>query len=310
MFRRPTLRVAMVVAAMVAAACGSPRASVPRDALPPASEAPVPAKRPADGLPESHGLPAGALPAFSYAGIRYEPQGGVIQGTTARVTLSASAPSKFEVPLDAEIRLTFANGAEIKAALPSLGASQVTVVELAGPVPPDTTWDGATLSITEAGREPFQLRFGDDGEQPPDALEATGTAKVLTRYGDQVSYEVLGASFASDGPRRGGFYGRAPEGQRFLRTRIAATNVDGRHGVSIGEEAFQLTTDVGPASIAVGVNAQALALGQRGEFEVVFLVPKQARTFTLRVGADADTPGQITLRSPQPTSDSPPAPRS
>lgn len=304
MFRRFARPCIPWLTAAIAAACGSPPAADRGGAArPPAvAESSSAAASDAAAPPARDVLPPDALPAFSYAGIRYEPQEGAIASTPdgsrarARLVLRATAPSRFEVPLDAELGLTFANGAQVRSPLPSLGASQVEVIEVAGDVPAGTTWAGCSLSITEAGREPLRLRLGEDPAPPPDELEATESAKASTRYGDQVAYEVTGATFTADGPRRGGFYGRAPEGQRFLRTRIAVTNVDGRHGVSIGEESFALVTDLGTAPIAVGVNAQSIALGQRVEFEVIFLVPVEAGEFTLTVGADGNAPGRIQLR--------------
>ena len=56
-----------------------------------------------------------------------------------------------------------------------------------------------------------------------------------------------------------------------------------------------MTTDAGPATIALGVTAQTVALRQRAQFEVVLLVPATARLFTLEVGADGRAPGRIAI---------------
>lgn len=72
-------------------------------------------------------------------------------------------------------------------------------------------------------------------------------------------------------------------------------NKGAKNGVSIGQEVFELRVDGQSTNVAVGLFARSIALNQSADFELVYRVPADARSFVLIVGADGRKPAQIEL---------------
>lgn len=263
----------------------------------PAAEAPraAPPRQPA-------ALDINMLPAIRYAGVVYEPQSGVITPAvdasvaTVNLTLQATAPSKAEVPLDGQLTLEFPNGALVRAGAHGLGSAEVAAVSLTGTVPADTSWHGATLTLSESGKPPQRVTVGESAPVSEVTLKPGPEVAAPTRYGEPVTYSVSQAALLLDGPRSGGFYERTSNSQRFLRVVVTALNKGGRNGVSIGQESFELWADGQSLNQAVGMFARTVAYNQSNDFELFYRVPADATSLTLKVGTDGKHPGQIELR--------------
>lgn len=246
-------------------------------------------------------LDVSQLPPLRYAGVVYEAQSGAIKptadtaGATASLDIRATAPSKFEVPLDGQLTLEFRDGAQLRTHVQGLGAAQVADLTVSGPVSAGTTWEGATLTLTESGKPPQRVQVGAPEPSSDVALTPGPEVNAPTRYGEPVTYSVSQAALLLDGPRSGGFYERTGDLQRFLRVVVTARNTGGRNGVSIGQETFELSADGQSANIAVGMFARTLAYNQSNDFELFYRVPAEAKSLALKVGSDGKHPGQIDL---------------
>lgn len=278
----------VVVLALVLTACSKPGPGAPQEPPPAAPRAVV--------------LDVNTLPPLRYAGVVYEPKTGVISPTAAgasqagvKLDLQATAPSKAEVPLDGQLTLEFANGAQVRTGAHGLGAAQVTDIALTGSVPADTTWNGASLTLSESGKPSQTVTVGAPAPSGDVALRPDAEVNAPTRYGEAVTYTVTQAALLLDGPRSGGFYERTSDTQRFVRIVVTALNKGGRNGVSIGQESFELLADGQSANIAVGVFARTIAYNQSNDFELFYRVHSDAKTLTLKVGADGRKPAQIVL---------------
>jgi len=280
--------VIVLAGALALGACemSGPSAEAPQAVLPPRPVA----------------LDINTLPALRYAGIVYEPRSGVITPVaganvaTVSLTLGATAPSNAEVPLDGQLTLEFANGAQVRTGAHGLGSAEVTTVVLTGTVPADTGWDGAMLTLSESGKPPQRVTVGAPASASEDALVPGPEVSAPTRYGEPVIYSVSQATLLLDGPRSGGFYERTSDAQRFLRAVVTALNKGGRNGVSIGQESFELWADDQSLNQAVGMFARTVAYNQSNDFELFYRVPADAKSLTLKVGTDGKHPGQIELR--------------
>ena len=277
---------AVVLAAAMLTACGKPEPPPPPAPPPP----PVPVERKLD---------VSQVPALKYAGVVFEAKSGVITpaGTDATATLAvqATAPSKAEVPLDGQLTLAFANGTQLRKLLQGFGSAQVADLSLSGNVPAGTSWDGATLTVSESSKPPQTVTVGKPAPVTTVTLTSGGEAVAPNRYRESVTYQVAQAALELDGPRSGGFFERTAEAKRFARIRVTVLNKGGKNGVSIGQEAFELHVDGHSTNIAVGLSARAIALNQSADFELVYRVPAGAQKFVLIVGADGKKPAQIEL---------------
>jgi hypothetical protein len=278
---------ALALAVATIAACSKPEPPPP----PPAPPPPPP--------PIERKLDVSQLPPLKYAGVVFEARSGVIApaGAEATVTLSvqATAPAKAEVPLDGQLTLAFASGTQLRKHLQGFGSAQVADLTLSGTVPAGTTWDGASLTVSESGKPPQTVTVGRPAPVSTVVLAPGGEVAAPNRYRESVSYQVAQAALELDGPRSGGFFERTAEAQRFARIRVTVLNKDGRNGVSIGQEAFELHVDGQSTNIAVGLSARAIALNQSADFELVYRVPADAQKLVLKVGADGKKPAQIEL---------------
>jgi hypothetical protein len=247
-------------------------------------------------------LDVNTLPPLRYAGVVYEPKSGVISPPAAgasqssvKLDLQATAPSKAEVPLDGQLTLGFTNGTQVRTGAHGLGAAQVLDIALTGSVPTGTTWQGATLTLSESGKPPQTVNVGAPAPSGEVALTPDAEVDAPTRYGEAVTYTVSQAALLLDGPRSGGFYERTSDSQRFVRIVVTARNKGGKNGVSIGQESCELWADGQSANIAVGVFARTIAYNQSNDFELFYRVPADAKTLALKVGADGRKPAQIQL---------------
>lgn len=277
---------AVALAVATLAACSKP-------------EPPPPPAPPPPPPPVERKLDVSQLPPLKYAGVVFEARSGVIApaGADANATLAvqATAPSKAEVPLDGPMTLAFANGTQLRKHLQGLGSGQVADFTLSGTVPAGTTWEGATLTVSESGKPAQTVIVGKPAPVTTFALTSGSEVLAPNRYRESVSYQVAQAALELDGPRSGGFFERTAEAQRFARIRVTVLNKGGRNGVSIGQEAFELRVDGQSTNIAVGLSARAIALNQSADFELVYRVPADAQKLVLVVGADGKKPAQIEL---------------
>ena len=289
--QRRLFAVALAVATL--AACSKPEP-------PPAPPAPPPPPPPP---PSERKLDVSKLPPLKYAGVGFEARAGVIApaggDATATLTVQATAPSKAEVPLDGPLTLAFANGVQLRKQLQGFGSGQVADLVLSGSVPAGTSWDGATLTVSESGKPPQTVTVGKPAPSGSMALAPSGEAVAPSRYRDPITYQVAQAALELDGPRSGGFFERTTDAQRFARIRVTVLNKGAKSGVSIGQEAFELHVDGQSMNIAVGLFARAIAFNQSADFDMVYRVPADAQKLVLIVGADGKKPAQIELvRSP------------
>lgn len=279
---------ALVLAAAVLAACSRPAPPPPAPAPPAPPPPPVERK-----------LDVSQLPPLKYAGVVFEAKSGVIApagaDATATLNVQATAPSKAEVPLDGQLMLAFANGTQLRKHLQGFGSAQVADLTLSGDVPAATTWDGATLTVSESGKPPQTVTVGKPAPAISVALTPSGDAVAPSRYRDPITYQVAQAALELDGPRSGGFFERTSDSERFARIRVTVLNKGAKSGVSIGQEAFELRVDGKSTNIAVGLFAKAIAFNQSADFEMVYRVPADAQKFVLVVGADGKKPAQIEL---------------
>lgn len=280
---------AVALAAAVLAACSKPEPPPPAPAPPPSPPPPVERK-----------LDVSQLPPLKYAGVVFEAKSGAINpvgGAEASATLAmqANAPSKAEVPLDGQLTLAFANGTQLRKHLQGFGSAQVADLTLGGSVPAGTTWDGATLTVSESGKPPQTVTVGKPAPTTSVTLTPRGEGVAPSRYRDPITYQVALAALELDGPRSGGFFERTAENQRFARLRVTVLNKGAKSGVSIGQEAFELRVDGQSMNIAVGLFAKAIAFNQSADFDMVYRVPAGAQKFVLIVGADGKKPAQIEL---------------
>jgi hypothetical protein len=283
--QRRLFAVTLVAAAL--AACGKPEPPPPPSAPPPP---PPPLERKLD---------VSQLPPLKYAGVVFEARSGVIApagaDATATLAVQATAPSKAEVPLDGQLTLAFANGTQLRKHLQGFGSGQVADLSLGGTVPAGTTWDGATLTVSESGKPPQGVGVGKPAPVTAIALAPGSEAVAPNRYRELVTYQVTQSALELDGPRSGGFYERTAEKQRFARIRVTVLNKGAKNGVSIGQEAFELLVDDQSMNIAVGLSARAIALNQSADYELFYRVPADVKKLVLTVGADGKKPAQIEL---------------
>lgn len=278
---------AVALAAATLAACSKPEP-------PPAPPAPPPPPPPVERK-----LDVSQLPPLKYAGVVFEARSGVIApagaDATATLAVQATAPSKAEVPLDGPLTLAFANGAQLRKQLQGFGSGQVADLTLSGTVPAGTTWEGATLTVSESGKPPQTVTMGKPAPAGSVALTPSGEAVAPSRYRDPITYQVAQAALELDGPRSGGFFERTTDSQRFARIRVTVLNKGAKNGVSIGQEAFEVRVDGQSMNIAVGIFARSIAFNQSADFELVYRVPADAQKLVLIVGADGKKPAQIEL---------------
>ncbi|MDZ7651290.1 MAG: hypothetical protein U5L03_01320 [Burkholderiaceae bacterium] len=282
---------ALALAVATLAACSKPDAPPPLPAPPPPP------------LPVERKLDVAQLPPLKYAGVVFEARSGVIAPdgaqATATLVVQATAPSKAEVPLDGQLTLAFANGTQLRKQLQGFGSAQVADLTLSGNAPAGTTWDGATLTVTESGKPPQRVTVGQPAPATRVLLTPSGEAVAPSRYRDPITSQVAQAALELDGPRSGGFFERTADNLRFARVRVTVLNKGARSGVSIGQESFELRVDGHSMNVAVGLFARAIAFNQSADFELVYRVPVAAQKFVLIVGADGKKPGEIELtRSP------------
>lgn len=163
---------------------------------------------------------------------------------------------------------------------------------------PDTTWDGAVLTLAESGKEPLAIPLTGalTKSEYPRALKPGDAVTATNKYGEKISVQVTDAQLDMDGIVSGQRAERAPTGKRFVRVNALAQNVDAKNGMSVGSEYLQLLADDAPAELAFDeTGAQTIPFNESAKLTVYFLVPAEAQEFKLVVAPDGQVPQNITL---------------
>ncbi|MEJ5311992.1 MAG: hypothetical protein WHX52_19680 [Anaerolineae bacterium] len=318
--RKKTIVVVGILLTVLLAACGGAgdkaavaEAPVSADAPSVAVATAVPAT-PTEAAVSLVDIPLDTLPrAFRYAGVDFAVTGGrltnrspidpnqTVPGTLrVELTLEAKNLSGFTADIkNGTLRINFADGTAVEqVAVDSLANGATRAYTIKGNVQPTTTWDGATVTLSEADKEPLTVALTGaetlTGQAQP--LASGGETDGLNKYAESIHFQVKDASLWDDGPQPGGYYIHAPLGRRFLMVTIQATNTGGQNGVSIYAEQFQVLADGVPFAVSYDVDgAQSVALNTSAEVTYYFLIPANTVKVQLVVVADADQPAQIPL---------------
>jgi len=260
-------------------------------------------------------IPLTTLPrAFHYAGVDFtvtdgrltnrsliDPNTAVPNTLRAELTLEGKNLSGFKADIrNGIVRLNFADGTAVEQmAIDPIENGATRTFTISGDVQPAITWDGATLTISEADKEPLTIALtgAETATGQPQSLASGGAATGLNKYDESIAYEVTEAALWDDGPQPGGYYIHRPLGQRFLMVTVHATNTGWQNGVSIYSEQFQVLADDVPFAVSYDVNgAQSVTLNTSTDVSFYFLVPANAATLQLTVAADGQQPAQIPLQ--------------
>lgn len=259
-------------------------------------------------------IPLTTLPrAFHYAGVDFtvtdgrltnrsliDPNTAVPNTLRAELTLEGKNLSGFKADIrNGIVRLNFADGTAVEQmTVDPIENGATRTFTISGDVQPATTWDGATLTVSEADKEPLTIALtgAETVTGQPQPLTSGGAATGLNKYDESIAYEVTEAALWDDGPQPGGYYIHRPLGQRFLMATVHATNTGGQNGVSIYSEQFQVLADGVPFAVSYDVNgAKSVTLNTSTDVSFYFLVPANAATLQLTVAADGQQPAQIPL---------------
>ncbi len=250
---------------------------------------------------------------FSYAGVDFTVLDGRLTNRSLLDPNTAADQFRAELNIEGQnlsgfkadisngtFRITFADGTAVEQlGVDPLEINETRAYAVSGDVLPTTTWEGATLTLSEADTEPLTINLTDEetitGQPMP--LTTGGEATGLNKYDESIQYQVMDASIWLDGPQPGGFYIHVPLGQEFVMVTVQATNTGGQNGVSIYSEQFQILADGAPYAVSYDVNgAQAVTLNTSTEVSFYFLIPANAASIQLTVAADGKQPQQITLQ--------------
>ena len=141
-------------------------------------------------------------------------------------------------------------------------------------VPADATWQGATLMIGEAHKEPAELPLEGPAPKPafPAALPNGAVASA-----QKADYSIMGAALDLD--HRGE---RIAEGKRFLAITMRVT-YNGTANMAVSKDTFRLLIDDAPMA-PIDSMMEVVAPNSSQEGEVVFEIPASATSATLQVG--------------------------
>jgi|GEM_PF-2634171 hypothetical protein len=308
--------------------CGSatPAANNATSAAPPAqvsatatsAQIPTPTNAPA-AASDSNGtipllerlLPDPSSRAFRYAGAEFVIQAASISNRNVmnpdqtmpgnpwvNVVIKATNNQAYPVTTP-KFEITFADGTNANG-LDGIRLNQNGTQELnlRGIAKADTVWDGAVLTLSEAGKEPLKISLTGAPAKAdlPRALKPGDAVTATNKYGEKIMVQVTDAQLDIDGIVTGQRAERAPVGKRFVRVTAQAQNMDAKNGMSVGNEYLQLRADGAPAEIAFDESgAQTIPLDESANLTVYFLVPAEAKEFKLVVAPDGQAPQEIAL---------------
>lgn len=198
--------------------------------------------------------------------------------------------------------VTFADGTAVAQVLVDpIDNNTSRIYTLSGDVPPTTQWEGAALTLSEPDREPETIALTGDATASgqSEALSPGAQVSTVNRYEEGMQFLVKDAALWLDAPQPGGYFVRAPLGQRFLSVTLEVTNTGGQNGVSVYAEQFQALADGAPAAVSYDMHgAQSVPLNTSTEVAYYFPAPAGAADFQLVVAADGSQPAQIALSRP------------
>lgn len=258
-------------------------------------------------------MPLTTLPrAFSYAGVDFvisdgrltnrsliDPNTAVADTFRVELTVQGQNNSGFKADIvNGVVQIDFADGTAVaQTVVDPIEIGETRSFAVSGAVQPNTTWDGATLTLSEAGKEPLTIALtGPETVTGQSQPLAGGEATGLNKYDESIQYQITEASLWLDGPQSGGYYVHAPAGQQFLRITAHVTNTGGSSGVSIYAEQFQAVADGTSSAVSYDVNgAQSVTLNASTDVSFYFLVPANAANLAITVAADGTQPATILL---------------
>ena len=236
----------------------------------------------------------------SYAGIVFTLTGGDIdnqdQSSDPPVNLKDQAFARLDVRLEnttreniyldpALFRLRLADGVDytldsntiLRQDFRAPGPQAAGATSLIFPVPPESDWSGAVLTIAAPGSEPAGLPLS--GEMPAAAYPASLQLPANPQADAQgLTYQIQRVALDLDNGTH-----RAESGQRFLKLEMQISNTTHQYGANISSSNFRLIVDGIPgepqdAPIEV-VDYQTTTTG-----EVVFQIPAAATSAIFQVG--------------------------
>ncbi|MCA9899965.1 MAG: hypothetical protein KC433_17360 [Anaerolineales bacterium] len=258
-------------------------------------------------------IPLTSLPrAFSYAGVDFvitdgrltnrsliDPNTAVADTFRAELTLQGQNNSGFKADIvNGVVQINFADGTAVaQTVIDPIEIGDTRTFTVSGAVQSTTNWEGATLTLSEAGKEPLTITLTGAETVTGQSQQFTGgEATGLNKYDESIQYQITEASLWLDGPQSGGYYVHAPAGQRFLRITAHVTNTGGSNGVSIYAEQFQAVADGIPSAVSYDVNgAQSVTLNTSTDVSFYFLVPASAAKLAITVAADGHQSATISL---------------
>lgn len=239
-------------------------------------------------------LPAGSAgQEFVYGSVNFKVTQAVINNRDLydpNLTLADAFHAEFKLTADNQTPFTiffengaltikFSDGTEVRQPFGGgLGPNQTMEFTASGPVAAGTTWDGASLTIDEIGKEPFTVPL--TGEVSPTiypVVPLRGAAVTgQNERGETMDYEVVEGVMTIDGPG-----GRAPLGKRFIRVTLNVTN-GAPGGILVSGADFKLRAD-GVLSDMVydETGGMTPSTGVRSQVIVWFLIPAEARELVL-----------------------------
>ncbi|MCA9993904.1 MAG: hypothetical protein KDE29_23150 [Anaerolineales bacterium] len=260
-------------------------------------------------------LPLSPPRQFTYAGVQFNVTSAIISNRSL-INPQAIDPTQFNVQLElaaqnnsqykasiasGQLHLRFSDGTLVEQFVDSIEARSQRTFSLVGPVAATTTWEGATLTLDEPGKEPQVLPLSGavSPEVYPLALTAGQAGDSTNRYGEAVHYEIRQATLDINGLVSGSYGERAPAGQRFLRLTINVTNVGGQNGISAAADQFRFSSSGVQSDVVYDeTGAASINLGANADLTIWFLVPADAQTLTIIAGADGQQPAELTLTVP------------
>ncbi|MCI0398605.1 MAG: hypothetical protein L0332_18710 [Chloroflexi bacterium] len=242
-------------------------------------------------------LPDAPVREFVYAGANFQVTQAVITNRDpndptltlpdsfhVELTLSAENPTQYTILFEAGLlQLTFNNGTVVEQPFGGFIATRDTlVVNVNGPVAPDTAWEGASLTLDEVGKEPITVPLSGNPPEvvPPISLGTGDPVTAQNQSGQEIQYRVTGATLNLDGFMFGSGT-RAPLGQRFLKVTVHVTDVSAGDILAGGGD-FRIQAD-GVLSDMVHDETGALILSQGTETDLTFwfVVPAEAQSLIL-----------------------------
>lgn len=212
---------------------------------------------------------------------------------TLDLTLSVTNPTKDYVFIDAGLlRLKFEGAKEIKEPFNgSVEARDTQEFEFQWEVPITTTWEGAQLILDESDKEPVTLALSGAVEKSQYPVKLTAGAEVSVDKPVKLTYKVLEAMLDLNGQGK-----RVEVGKRFVLLKVLAQNKDSAYNVYVGPESFRLLVDGVPkAAERLDPAAEAIDPLSEQEFQIVFLIPANAKKIELEVGEAGKSTAKIPI---------------